>query len=342
MKLRPEQLSGHANRQPAPLYLIHGDEPLLVLEAADTIRQAARKHGFGEREYGVVDSGFDWNGLLLLVNSGSLFASRRLIELRLGDAKPGESGAKALIRYAQRPNPDVVLAITAGKLDPAAQKSAWVNAIDAAGVVIQIWPIEARQLPSWISTRLHAKGMRASAEAILLLAARVEGNLLAAAQEIDKLYLLHGNTPIDADEIVAAVGESARFSIYDLADAALAGQAERVARIVAGLRGEGVEPILAAWALAKDIRLLALLRDDSRQGTPIDTALANQRVWEKRKPLLKNALQRLPMSACRQLVGYCAELDRVIKGAAPGNPWDLLLLLGLRLAGKAPLQPPAA
>ena len=334
MRLRLEQLGGQLARQLAPLYLIYGDEPLLVQEALDAIRSAARTRGYSERVCLTVEAGFDWNRFWESAVSPSLFAERRLMELYLGGAKLDEAGGKILQAYANRPAEDVLLLLSAGKLDAGAQKSAWFSALEAAGIVVPVWPIEASQLPAWIEQRMRAQGLLPTPAAIALLAERVEGNLLAAAQEIARLQLLFGGGAITAEQLLAVVGDSARYSVYDLVDAALAGQVERVVRIVYGLRDEGVEPVLVCWALHREIRLLALLAFASAQGQALEGEMARNKVWEKRKPLLRRALQRLPVRVCRRLLDRCAHLDQLIKGVATGNAWDEILNLALSLAGR--------
>lgn len=335
MRLRPEQLTGHLRKQLAPLYLVFGEEPLQALEAADAIRAAARARGHSERECLTVETGFDWQGLAQVAASPSLFAERRLLELRLGSAKLGEAGAQALSDYAARPAEDAVLLVTAGKLDWSVQKSRWFTALDSAGVVIAAAPMDAQQLPVWIERRLRERGLNPTPDAVALLVARVEGNLLAAAQEIDKLVLLVDGEELTEQTILAAVGDSARYSIYDFVDAALLGQPERVARILRGLRDEGVEPVLLNWALHQEVRRLVALAFAQSRGGSLEAALAEQKVWEKRKPLLRQALQRLGFTDCRQLLSHCAQTDQIIKGVTTGSPWDELLANGLRLAGLA-------
>ena len=333
MKLRPEQLNAHLDKGLAAVYMVYGDEPLTLQETTDAIRAAARARGYSERVCLTVETGFNWNSLLQMSANLSLFATCRLLELRLGSAKPGETGGKILQAYAERPAVDTVLLLTAGKLDANTQQSRWFTALDAAGVSIQARPLEAKQLPAWVARRMGTWGLRPTPEATALLVERVEGNLLAASQEIQKLHMLFGAGSISAEQVLAAVSDSARYSVYDLVDAALEGQAERTVRILNGLRGEGVEAILVAWALHREICLLAVLSFTLGQGQALEMVLARQGVWEKRKPLVRQALKRLSLSQCWQLVRHCARLERVIKGAEVGNPWDELLNLSLSLAG---------
>lgn len=332
MRLRPDQLAAHLRKTLALLYLVFGEEPLQALEAADAIRAAARERGH-ERDCLTVEAGFDWNSLRQQACSPSLFAPLRLLELRMGNAKPGDAGAQALSAYAARPPEDIALLITAGKLDWNTQKSRWFAALDEAGVVVAAAPVEPQQLPGWIERRLRSRGLDPVPEAVTLLAERVEGNLLAAAQEIEKLALLADDRELTAQAVLAAVGDSARYSIYDFVDAALLGQPERVARILDGLRDEGIEPVLVNWALHQESRRLAMLAFARSRGQALEAALAEQKVWEKRKPLLRQASQRLALTDCQRLLRACARTDRTIKGAETGSPWNALLANGLRLAG---------
>ena len=333
MRLSPDKLPAHLRKNLAPLYLVFGEETLLAQEAADAIRAAARQQGYSERECLTVETGFDWSALRQLAASPSLFASRRLLELRLGEAKPGDAGSKALCDYAARPATDAVLLITAGKLDWQTQKGRWFTALEGAGVTVAALPVETRQLPGWIERRLRERGLNPSPDALALLSERVEGNLLAAAQEIEKLALTVADQPLTAETILAAVGDSARYNIYDFVDAALLGQPARVARILDGLRSEGVEPVLVNWALHREVRVLTALAFARSQRQAQDAVFGLYKVWDKRKLLLQQTLQRLSLAECRKLLAACAGIDRITKGAEPGAPWDDLLTAGLRLAG---------
>ncbi|MDG4551141.1 MAG: DNA polymerase III subunit delta [Candidatus Contendobacter sp.] len=333
MRIRPDQVAAHLRKTLAPLYLVFGEEPLQIQETAAALRAAARERGCDERECLAVETGFDWATLRQRAASRSLFAGRRLLELRLGNAKPGDAGAKALAEYAARPADDAVLLITAGKLDWQTQKSHWFTALDGAGVIVQAAPVEPGQWPGWIERRLRGRGLNPAPDAVALLGERVEGNLLAAAQEIEKLALLVDGPALTVEAVLAAVGDSARYSIYDFVDAALLGKPERVARMLEGLRDEGVEPVLVNWALHQEVRRLVALAFARDHGQALEAALAGQKVWDKRKPLLRQALQRLGWDDCRNLLRACAHTDCLIKGAEVGSPWDALLENGLRLAG---------
>lgn len=341
MRLKPEQLQSHCAKTFLPVYLISGDEPLQVQEAADAVRAAAKQHGFGERQVMEVGRGFDWSLLAQEADSLSLFAERKLIDLRMSP-KPGDAGAKALSAYCERLPEDAALLITCGKLDRNAQRSKWVQALEKAGALIQIWPVEARALADWVQRRMRARGLQPSREAAALLADRVEGNLLAAAQEIDKLVLLNGEGRIDPDAVAAAVSDSSRFDVFGLVDAALGGDGARVARMFAGLRAEGVAPALLSWALGREVRAMAGMAEAVQAGEGIESVLTRHRVWERRKPLLRGALKRHRASTWQALVLACGRCERLAKGAAAGSAWDELLQLGLRIAGVELFQRPVA
>lgn len=333
MKLTAEQLPRQLERGIAPLYLIAGDEPLLVQEAADRIRVAARASGCGERIVINADGNYDWASLAHASDNLSLFATRKLIELRLPSGKPGVQGAAALTDYAKRPAGDAVLLMISGKLDRNNREAKWVQALAAAGVFVPIWPVDPPRLPDWITRRMQAQDMQPTPEAAAVLAARVEGNLLAAAQEIEKLRLLHGAGPIGADAVLDAVASSARYDVFRCVDAALAGDAARVARILDGLRSEGAEAVLVLWALARELRIIASVA--GRGDASMDQLLGAAKVWDTRRTLIKQAVARHDARRWRRLLQRAAHIDRVAKGMAAGNPWDELLQLGLEISGES-------
>jgi len=341
MRLKPEQISAHLQRSMAPVYLVSGDEPLQVAEVCDAIRARARDKGCGERLVFNVETGFDWNALLQARDTLSLFAEQRVVELRLPGGKPGEAGAKALGEYAARLPAGDVLLVIAGKIDKDAQRSKWFTSLEQAGVVVQVWPLSAAQLPAWIERRMRAKGLQPTREAVALLAEQVEGNLLACAQEIEKLLLLHGPGEVDDAAVRAAVADSARYSVYDLSDRALSGEGAAVTRILRGLQGEGEEPVLVLWALCREIRALASMADELQRGRAMDQVFSQHKVWENRKALVRVALKRGSPQIFRGLLRRAARADRVIKGAASGNVWDELLQLALGLAGFSVIEPAA-
>lgn len=338
MKLAPAQLNKHLQGNLASVYIVSGDDPLLCQEAADAIRSAARKQGFDERQVFSADANFDWGNLLLAGASLSLFAQRRLLELRLPSGKPGDKGAAALMEYCANPAEDTLLLVSLPRLDGSAQKTKWGKALIEGShcQFIQIWPVDAQQLPQWISQRLAQAGLSAQRDAVDLIAARVEGNLLAAAQEIEKLKLLADGNQITVDTVQAAVADSARFDVFGLVDAILNGEASHALRMLEGLRGEGVEPPVILWALAREIRLLSGLAQQFSQGVPLDKAFSQARppVWDKRRPLVSKALHRLPAQRWAELLQDAQRIDAQIKGQAQGSPWTSLARLCVLMAGQ--------
>lgn len=338
MRLKPEQLDGALQKSLAPVYLVSGDEPLQVQEACDAVRAAARQAGFTGREVFFAESGFDWGRLLEAMDSPPLFGDRNVLDLRL-NAAPDKQGAAALARYAERAGADGLLLASLPRLKAAEQKAAWFTALDKVGVVVQVWPLDGPQLLDWLERRLQGRGLAADRSAVQLLAGLVEGNLLAAAQEVEKLHALHGSGRLSAEAILLTVADSARYDVFALADAVLAGQGPRVAKVLAGLRSEGEAAPIVLWALARELRLLLALHSAGSEG--FETELKRHKTPDKRKPLLQRALRRLPPARLHDLLRLAGLADRVIKGMEPGDPWDSLLHLALGMAGCAvvPAEP---
>ena len=334
MRLKPEQLPAHLQGELKPVYLVTGEEPFQMDTALRQIREAAQAQGYSEREYFQAEGNFDWGQLQAAAGALSLFATKKLIELRLAPGKsPGKDGGKALADWAGADNSDTLLLIGMGKLDKRQQQAKWFKALEQAGAVIAVWPLDAAAMPGWIEARMHARGMQPDEAAVALLAERLEGNLLAADQELEKLRLLCGEGPVDAGQVAAAVADSARFDVFDLVDAALLGDAARVVRIVNGLRSEGVEPMLVLWALSREIRSLCSMAWELARGASLTSVLAQYRIWNKRKPPVSAGLRRHSPRRWQGLLYQAAMLERVIKGRAAGAPWDELVQLGLKMAG---------
>jgi DNA polymerase-3 subunit delta len=333
VKLSGDNLAGHLARQLSGVYLVSGDEPLLANEAADAIRAKARAAGFTERELNIVERGFDWQALLANSRALSLFAERKIIEIRLPNPAPGEQGADAIIDLASAGSPDNLVLIITGKMDARTQGSRWVSAIDKHGVVVQIWPVDAPRLPAWIRERLGRHKLQADQAAAALLAERVEGNLLAAHQEVEKLALLLPPGAVSAETVADAVADSARFDVLQLGEAAMRGQAARAVRILEGLRGEGVEPPIVLWALNKDLQWLARAQHLMRQGQSADGAMNALYVWRARQGAMKLALGRLKPAHVRALLLDAERADRAIKGVLRTSPWVEFERLVARLAG---------
>jgi len=334
VKLRLEALTTQLGKSLAPVYWVSGDEPFQLDQACNTIRKAALQQGYSERQVYHAERGFAWEQLQQSADSLSLFAERKLIELRLPSAKPGKEGAKALQDYVARLPQDTILLIVTGKLEAATQKTKWFKAVEQAGALVQIWPLDTGRLPQWLAQRLKVRDMSASPDAIKLLADRVEGNLLAADQEIEKLLLLYGTGQIGVEQVQAAVADSARFDLFSFIDEALAGEPARVSRMLFGLRSEGAEPVLILWALAREARSLAQMAHAQQKGEAIERVMASHFVWDKRKPLVRKALQRSTATRFTDIVKRCHIVDKIIKGRGAGRVWDELLELALQMAGR--------
>lgn len=333
MKLRWDQLPRHVRDPLLPVYLLHGDEILLQQEAGDLMRQAARAQGFSERELFHAERGADWNELLASANNLSLFGDRKLIEIRF-TGKPDAAAAAALERYAASPAPDTLLLLVLPKLDGSAQKAKWFVACENAGASLQLPQIDAHSLPEWLRGRLQQMGVAMEPDAFTLLCERVEGNLLAAQQEIQKLRLLAPQGVLDVETVRGAVGDSARYNVYDLADSALSGDVVRAARMLTGLRAEGQSESSVLWALAKDARTLAALREGVDAGQAPGALMQQLGIWQKRQGLFQRALQRTGPAQALRLVEECLAADLAIKGQSQESAWDVLLRLALLMAGR--------
>jgi len=332
VRLRAEQVDSHLSKNFAPVYLVHGDEALLVLEAADAVRAAARKRGHSEREVLFVERGFDWGAFTQSAASQSLFGDRKIVELRLASGKPGAAAAQAIETYCGNPSPDMALLITMPRPEgPGWWKSGWYAAVDAAGVIVEAQPVSRAQLPQWIAQRLARQRQRASAETLELMADRVEGNLLAASQEILKLALLSPEGELSAEEIGAAVSSVARYDFETLAEALYAGNIAHYARALDGLRGEGESAAGIAWRLGEELAALLRIKLQTGGGRPLEKLFADNRVWRGAQPRYDKALRRLGAVRLQAAVLHVARIERARKGAGSGEPWDELLTLGLEL-----------
>lgn len=336
MQLRPDALDAHLAKSLAPLYVIASDEHLLALEAADKIRKTARAQGFSEREVLTVERSFKWGELLAANQSQSLFGDKKLIELRIPSGKPGKDGGQALQNYAAHLGPDNVTLITLPKLDWATQKAAWVAALQQASVYIDIPLVERAQLPAWIGARLAAQRQGADRQSIDFIADRVEGNLLAAHQEIQKLALLHPEGNLRFEQVQDAVLNVARYDVFKLNEAMLAGDAARLVRMLQGLQGEGEALPLVLWAVAEEIRTLLKLKAGVAQGKQLAMLLKEYRIWGPRERLMEPALRRLTLATLQDALRQAAQIDKMVKGlrakAFAGDPWDAMLQLGLKVA----------
>ena len=316
MRVRPEQLERHLGRGLAGVYVVFGDEPLQREESLDAIRSAARQAGFEERIVLHAESGFDWSELQAHAASLSLFGERRLIDLRLPGGSPGKDGGPVLAQYAADPPPDTVLLLSCARLDRRSTTTKWFRALEGAGDVIEVLPVRARDLPRWIVDRCRVRGVAIERDAAEALAERNEGNLLACAQEIDKLRLLAEGRPITVDEVMRTVADSARFGAFDLIDPALEGDGARVVRILHVLREEGVEPLHVLGSLTWAIRGVCGIAAGLEGGARLDDVLRGGfGAWWRRKHLVQRALSRTPRRGWVRLLGIAEGVDRILKGS---------------------------
>lgn len=336
MNLRPDQLPAQLERPLAPLWLVHGNEPLLVLEAADAIRAAARRQGFEERETLVVGQGFKWDALTLAAGNLSLFGGAKLIDLRIPTGKPGRDGGDALQRYIANLPTQTLTLITLPEVDWQTRKTGWFKALNEAATCIELNAPERERLPEWIGRRLAAQKQSASADALAFIAEHVEGNLLAAHQELLKLGLLHPEGPLSLEQAQDAVLNVARYDIDKLRQAVIEGDPTRCARLLEGLKGEGAAPPLVLWALANETRSLANLCAGRDAGQPLPALFKAERIFDpRRQQAIGRALGRLTQGGLRAALMHAARIDRMIKGLAAGDVWDEFLQLALRLARRS-------
>jgi len=332
MQLRGEQLAAHLEREFRPLYVLHGD-PLLVVEAGDAIRAAARRHGYGERQVLTVLPAFDWNELRAAGGNLSLFGDRKLIDLRIPGGKPGREGGQVLQDWCAHLSPDAALLVTLPELDWKDEKAAWLTALAQAGVLVKLMAPSLAELPGWIGARLRQQQQSAADETLRFIAERVEGNLLAAHQEIRKLGLLFPPGPLSPEHVREAVLNVARYDVDSLREALLLGEVARLTRTLDGLRQEGEAPPLILWAMSEEIRALASIRQGLDRGEPVAELLREAKVWgNARQNAIKQALRRLSSAHLAAALRQAARIDRRIKGIGEGDVWEEFLRLGLRLA----------
>lgn len=335
MKLKAETLGAALSRKLAPIYVIAGDEPLLAGEAAQAVRAAARDRGFSERESWFVErlSDFDWQDFLAGFATMSLFGEKKLIELRLPGGKPGRDGAAALQQLSSKISADNLFMLHLPYLNKKAQSGQWVRSLQQAGVWVDIYP--PTDLLAWLSSRAQRAGLDCEPDAIRTLAERVEGNLLAAQQELDKLALLVPDARVDRATVIHSVANGARYDVFQLTDAALAQNLQRAVRILAALRREGAAPALVVWSLVSAVRVLADVWAQRESGESLAMAFQNARIWGQREALYRQALDRHGERSVRQLMTQAAAADRIVKGAQAGVPWAALHQLVVQLAHPA-------
>lgn len=325
MRLSLSQLSADLSKRIAPLYLITGDEPLQAGEAADAIRTAAKKADFLNREVFSAEGNFDWKQLSFAADSASIFADKKILDLRVPSGKFGAEGSKAISDYCEHLSPDNLLLISTAKLDSTALKSKWFQAIDKIGVVVQVFPLEGQDLTHWLQQRLLKRGLQIETEGVKIIASRIEGNLLAAAQEIEKLYVLYGAGRLSTEMVEDAVADSSRFDVFKLTEAVLAGRVNRATRVLHALAEEGIAAPVVLWALSREARALMELKTATNK----EAVFKKHYIWDKRKQGMTEALKRLSLLQLQQIFILSAKADRQIKGQQSGDCWETLLLVCL-------------
>lgn len=332
MKLSFQQLAGHLQKTLLPVYLITGNEPFLLQEAKNSIRQKALSLGFTERQLLESSKDFDWNVLLESTNTLSLFSDKCCLELKLIQ-KPAATNSKILIQAIEKIPATKILLITSDKLDSATQKTTWFQAINAAGAIISIWPFDTKQFQWWVEQRLSQHRLQLDSTSVQYLMQQTEGNLLAAAQEIEKLALCFSNGPVSYEDVKKQLSDNAKFDIFVLVDTVLQRNSKRALRILSGLRNEGIEPTLILWVLTREIRTLIYILDDIKRKIPWTTITKQHQIWEKRQPLIQGAIKFHTTKKLHSFLLQAAKIDQIIKGAQKGNSWDELNELALCLSG---------
>lgn len=333
MRIHTEQLQSHLNRGINPLYTVFGDETLLALEASDRIRAVARAQGYTEREVLIAEPSFKWNELELAASSQSLFASHKLLELRIPGGKPGTEGSAALQSYCRRLPADTVTLVQLPGVDWRGQQSGWFEALESSGVAVEARTVTRKALPQWLAGRLKAQKQEADAETLGFIAERVEGNLMAAYQEVQKLGLLFAPGAISFERVREAVLDVARYDVFSLGETMLEGDPLRLARTIDGLKGEGAALPLALWALTEDIRKIGKIVAGVSAGKPVQALIREARIrGDAHRNLMQASYQRYTLAQVSEGLRHAAAVDRMIKGLTKGDVWDELLQLALRFA----------
>lgn len=331
MQIKVNQLAGSLKRGLAPVYLVGGEEPLLLLEACDQIRSAAKEQGFVEREVLQVERGFDWSALGE-ATTPSLFATRKIIDLRLRTGKPGREGGKALTEWAEAPNPDMLLLVSCEKWDKSSRTSKWASRLEKAGQRIDIWPIKAHELPDWLNQRMLQHGMQPEPEVLRILADRLEGNLLAARQEIDRLALIKGKGTVTVDDVMKVVADSSRFETFSLAEHMLTGNLREGLRVAAGLKRMDTPIPLLLGALLRELKIVETYRLAMRGGEAESLVFRRLNIWQNRQNTVRVAARRLDTLKLFAAFKTLSLIDRQSKGRAAGEPWQNIDALLLQLS----------
>ncbi len=335
MKVYPDKLAGQLKKSVSPVYIVSGDEPLLVQEVSDQIRSELKNQGYLERQLFHVDGSFDWQDVLFSANSMSLFAEQKILELRMNSAKPGDKGSKALQAFIEQPPEDTTMLLILPRLDQAAQRSKWFKALDAKGVFVQVWPIEKKDLPRWIGQRMQKAGLRPDRDAVQVLIDRLEGNLLAAAQEVERLKLLSEDGQVSAALVQTSVANNARYDVFGLIDVAVGQDRKQTWRMLQGLRNEGAEVMYLNSMLPREVRNLIQIQAALEDGQPSSAVFKQFRIWDKRKNLVSRCIKqrnKAELMACLELSG---SVDCAVKGINNADPWLHLEKGFLTLAGAA-------
>jgi len=339
MKVYANQLVETLNQKSLRIFVVSGDEPLLVQESCDLVRRGLKAQGFIERDLFYAESGFDWSGLLYSSNSMSLFAEKKLIEVRLPTGKPGDAGGKVLTELVSSLSEDNALLLVLPRADPSTQRTKWFKSVEAVAGFVQVWPIEAKELLRWLENRFRQAGLKVTRDALRVMAQRTEGNLLASVQEIERLKLIVGEREVNVDDVSAGVADSARYDVFKLIDAGLAGDLKRCVRMTTGLKAGGVEPLFIVNMLVREIRSIESIKtainqnQNQNRGAGQREAFKKARVWDKRVPLVTKCLDRHDSRSLQEMLLQLGSVDRTVKGLESGDPWRKLQDVVFRLAG---------
>lgn len=322
MKVYPDQLQSQLNKSLPAACWLSGDEPLQMRDCSDLIRSVTRKQGFTERVQHDVDANFDWGQLLAEGNNLSLFSDKKIIELNLKSSKLDDNARKSLLEYLQNASPDNLLLLLSPRIEPATTKTQWFSKLEAQLMLVQVYPVDAEKLPAWINQRIKKQGLSADDDAIQLLADRIEGNMLAADQEIEKLSLLFGaGTHLRTEHIARSVADSARYNVFGLIDACLAGESSRALKTLQRLKQEGQEVLMINALLSKELRQLDAMKNDMVRGARIDEVIQRHHVWKNRQAATRSALQRLSPARLAHLLEQARQVDLAVKGMQVTPPW---------------------
>jgi DNA polymerase-3 subunit delta len=332
LKVYPDKIEAALQRSIATIYIVSGDEPLLVQETCDLIRLGLKNAGYLERELFHVEAGFDWQQVLFSANSMSLFAEQKLLEIRMRNASPGDKGIDVLKSFVEDPPEGTVMMLVLPRLDQKSQRTKWFKTIEQAGTFVQVWPIDLKDMPNWVNNRFRKAGLNATRDAVTVMVQRLEGNLLAAVQEIERLKLSSVDGKVDVQQVQEGVADNSRYDVFALLDAAVGGDPVRTLKVARGLQLEGTEMLYILAMLSRELRDLAMMADEVKSGS-LDSALKKGRVWPKRKNLVSRCLRDHGGKDFLELLSRTADIDAMVKGIHKGDPWDELISITLQLAG---------